>query len=203
MFKGLSKLHSLHLDRGCLSRVTTLSFTGLSGLRRLFLQHNNISVVDRHGFADLVGLLGLDMSFNKLETLVNHAFYGLKNLEYLLLSNNLFRHFLQDGTKQHLPKVRYLDLRDNALATITPDFPEHMEKLLLSGNPWKCDCHSLPLQNYSVRSPLVVPRQVETHAEGEEPDRTVTIYNSITCSSPPNLLGQDLRDIAKELFVNC
>ncbi|CAL8265299.1 unnamed protein product [Gadus morhua 'NCC'] len=203
IFKGLPKLHSLHLDRGCLSRVTTQSFTGLSGLRRLFLQHNNISTVERHGFADLVGLLGLDISFNKLETLMSSAFFGLKNLEYLLLSNNLFRHILQDGTKQLLPKVRYLDLRDNALTAMVPDFPENMEKLLLSGNQWKCDCNALPLRNYSLRSPLVVPRQVETHAEGEEPDRTVTIYNSITCSSPPSVLGQDLRDVADELFVHC
>ncbi|XP_054463217.1 dynein axonemal assembly factor 8 [Anoplopoma fimbria] len=200
MFKGLSKLHSLHLDKGCLERVTTQAFTGLSGLRRLFLQHNNISVVERHSFGELVGLLGLDLSFNKMEVLTSHTFSGLRNLEYLLLSNNECRQFLQNGTKQLLPRLRYLDLRSNTLTSVVPDFPENMEKLLLSGNRWKCDCSSLPLRNYSLRNPSVIPRQVETHAEGEEPDTTITIFNNITCTSPTRLVGQDLRDIDQELF---
>ncbi|KAM3598798.1 uncharacterized protein V6R79_022724 [Siganus canaliculatus] len=195
VFKGLSKLHSLHLDRGCLTRITTQAFSGLSSLRRLFLQHNNISEVERQSFVHLVGLLGLDLSFNNLEVLTTQTFSGLKNLEYLLLSKNNCRQFLQNGTKQILPKLRYLDLRANALTSLVPDFPENMEKLLLSGNRWKCDCNALPLRNYSMRNPLVTPRQVETHAEGEEPDTTITLYNNITCTSPPRLAGQDLRDI--------
>ena len=203
MFKDLSKLHSLHLDRGCLTRITAQAFTGLSGVRRLFLQHNNISVVDYRSFVDLVGLLGLDLSFNKLEVVPTNTFSGLKSLEYLLLSNNDCRQFLQNGTKQSLPRLRYLDLRANALTSMVPNFSESMEKLLLSGNRWKCDCSVLPLRNYSLRKPLVVPRQVETHAEGEEPDTTITIYNNITCTSPPRLAGQDLRDVDGEFFQSC
>lgn len=187
----------------CQGSITTQAFTGLSGLRRLFLQHNNISLVDSNSFVDMVGLLGLDLRFNKLEMLTTHTFSGLRNLEYLLLSNNKCQQFLQNGTKQMLPRLRYLDLRDNALTNLIPDFPGSIEKLLLSGNRWKCDCNALPLRNYSLRYPLVVPRQVETHAEGEEPDSTITIYNNITCTSPPRLAGQDLRDINSEHFQSC
>ncbi len=167
------------------------------------MQHNNISTVEHQSFVDLVSLLGLDLSFNKLEVLTTNTFSGLKNLEYLLLSNNECGQFLQNGTKQELPRLRYLDLRANALSSMVPDFSESMEKLLLSGNQWKCDCSALPLRNYSLRNPLVVPRQVETHAEGEEPDTTITIYNNITCISPQRLAGQDLRDIDSELFQSC
>uniref|UniRef100_A0A669B182 Insulin like growth factor binding protein acid labile subunit n=1 Tax=Oreochromis niloticus TaxID=8128 RepID=A0A669B182_ORENI len=203
MFKGLPRLHSLHLDRGCLTKITTQAFSGLSGLRRLFLQHNNISVVEHQSFVDMVGLSGLDLSFNKLGALTTHTFSGLKNLEYLLLSNNECRQFLQNGTRQILPRLRYLDLRANALTSLVPDFSDNIEKLLLSGNRWKCDCSTLPLRNYALRKSQVIPRLVETHAEGEEPDTTITIYNNITCTSPPRLAGQDLRDVDGEHFQNC
>ncbi|KAK3532215.1 hypothetical protein QTP86_009496 [Hemibagrus guttatus] len=223
VFKGLSKLHSIHLDKGCLTKISTQGFAGLTGLRRLFLQHNNISVVERQSFLELQGLQQLDLRYNKLASLSSHTFYGLKNLDYLLLSNNFLRHVppevllplqhlswldlsgnklevLLNATLHMLPLLRYLNLKDNLLTTFPPSMPDGLDQLWLSGNKWKCDCSAKAFKDFSLQKPYVIPRQVETLAEGEEPHTLITIYNNITCASPPTLAGLDLRDVSSEQF---
>ncbi|KAG7254619.1 hypothetical protein CRUP_000488 [Coryphaenoides rupestris] len=183
MFKGLTKAaQPCHLDRG-------LSVEAQQHLR-----------VERHSFADLVGPAGLDMSYNQAgDTHEPHVPRPQEHGSTCCCPTTFSGTFLQDGTRQHLPRVRYLDLRDTRPDQLVPDFPENMEQNTFAVPGTSGNVTAMPFRcGTTVCGARVVWRPTRRE---RSPTETVTIYNSITCTGPAKLLGQDLRDIPSELEV--
>jgi Leucine-rich repeat (LRR) protein len=117
-FSRLSRLEELELHGNQLSVVTRDTFSGLSSLKRLDLHTNALSVLGDHAFAEMPRLEELLLDANQLEMVHPGALRGLTRLTRLVLAENRLSS-LPASLLQDTPMVRYLDLRDNHLFTIT------------------------------------------------------------------------------------
>ncbi|KAK1896763.1 Podocan [Dissostichus eleginoides] len=134
-FRGLKKLHTLHLYNNLLERVPR----GLpKRAKTLMLLHNFITDISRNDLAMLYTLTELNLSYNKLTSpkLHREAFRKLRVLETLDLSGNSLSSF-----PLGLPRsLQVLEIKNNQLNSI-PDGTltgmEKLRKLILSDNQLK------------------------------------------------------------------
>lgn len=134
-FRGLKKLHTLHLYNNLLERVPR----GLpKRAKTLMLLHNLITDISRNDLAMLYTLTELNLSYNKLTSpkLHREAFRKLRVLETLDLSGNSLSSF-----PLGLPRsLQVLEIKNNQLNSI-PDGTltgmEKLRKLILSDNQLK------------------------------------------------------------------
>ncbi|KAL6257967.1 hypothetical protein P5V15_011563 [Pogonomyrmex californicus] len=146
-FKLLGSLQELELSGNQITVITRDSFHGLRDLLRLDLRGNQITMLGDRSFVEMPELAELQLDQNQIKYISDRAFDGMDNLRKLQLSENqlvsLQPHFLAGASK-----IYFLDLRMNALRTVTFDNVKPIMRnlydsngyLYLSRNNLICDC---------------------------------------------------------------
>ncbi|XP_072225691.1 chondroadherin-like protein [Leuresthes tenuis] len=203
----LPNLFVLHLERNAISKLepTGLLSSVAPTLTELYLSNNNITFIARAALnSTFIGTLHLDS--NLLTEVPTHALPENPNLEELNLSRNsigwvgpkafqpvsqsLKRLYMdQMGMKKMSkdallglgPGLRALTVRGNQLKEL-PDLSPltSLEVVDLRDNPLLCDCALLPLRRWMENVRLEV---------------------TANCGQPPELRGQQVRDI--NVFTAC
>ncbi|KAG8432543.1 hypothetical protein GDO86_016977 [Hymenochirus boettgeri] len=163
-FEYLHKLEFLDLQGNMISRLQSRALRPLTNLRRLQLQNNLLRSLQNNDFSALQRLEFLDLSGNQIQDLPPAVFSSLHSLIFLNLQQNHLRH-LRFPTLRNLP----------APGTV----------LLLSNNPWECDCD---LQRVFGKLGGVHRLSLQ---DGEE----------LHCAAPPPLKGRPLTSLDTRLCV--
>lgn len=146
-FDKLPSLLHLDLSNNIISNFSDGAFPDENKLQVLNLSR----CFDNHTVADLSflpkgnlqQLSVLDLSNNDLVFLPDNIFSGLPSLADLSLQNSSII-TLQNGTLK-VPPLQNLDLRDNSLRVLSTATMSELGskpglRVLLTGNPWRCDC---------------------------------------------------------------
>ena len=172
-WQNFTNLQVLHLNNNPLRKLHAGSFLHLTGLRVLnmanclithsqkdafkgFIRNdNNISVVSKGTFPPSLNMLNLSENmFVEFE-----SDFLVHPLDRLLVSYNQVSKF--DPGLLHM--VNTLDLSWNKLTNLFnwKTLPDNMVELILSGNPWSCDCFDGPrLQQFILNhSDIIVDMQ--------------------------------------------
>nr|XP_060612743.1 reticulon-4 receptor-like 1 [Anolis sagrei ordinatus] len=184
-FRGLTRLHALHLYKCGLSVLPDGLFSGLHNLQYLYLQDNQLDFLQEDLFQDLVNLSHLFLHGNQLWSLQPNAFRGLVNLDRLLLHQNRLRS-VHRRAFHDLRRLTLLFLFNNSLAELPGEALAHLsalEYLRLNGNPWRCDCRAQSLWEWLRRF------------RGSS--------SSADCAYPPRVQGMDLKEVSPEEFRGC
>lgn len=184
-FRGLERLQSLHLYRCQLSSLPSTIFRGLVSLQYLYLQDNSLLHLQDDLFADLANLSHLFLHGNRLRLLTEHVFRGLGGLDRLLLHGNRLQG-VHRAAFRGLGRLTILYLFNNSLASLPgealADLPA-LEFLRLNANPWACDCRARPLWAWFQRARVS--------------------SSDVTCATPPERRGRDLRSLREADFRAC
>ncbi|XP_068412437.1 reticulon-4 receptor-like 2 [Eschrichtius robustus] len=184
-FQGLERLQSLHLYRCQLSTLPGNIFRGLVSLQYLYLQENSLLHLQDDLFADLANLSHLFLHGNRLRLLTEHVFRGLGSLDRLLLHGNRLQG-VHRAAFRGLSRLTILYLFNNSLASLPgealADLPA-LEFLRLNANPWACDCRARPLWAWFQRARVS--------------------SSDVTCATPPERQGRDLRALREADFQAC
>ncbi|XP_033829168.1 reticulon-4 receptor [Periophthalmus magnuspinnatus] len=152
-FRGLTKLHTLHLHRCGLSELPVGVFRGMFSLQYLYLQDNNILRLHDDTFLDLANLTYLYLHNNKIKIVTDNMFRGLINLDRLLLHQNRVI-YVEPRAFSDLGKLQTLYLFFNNLTVLTGETMEplvSLQYLRLNGNQWICDCRARTLWEWFKR----------------------------------------------------
>ncbi|XP_043924310.1 reticulon-4 receptor-like [Protopterus annectens] len=146
-FRGLTRLHTLHLHKCSLSDLIIGTFHGLFSLQYLYLQDNKIDNLSDDLFIELANLTYLFLYGNKLKMVSENVFRGLVSLDRLLLHQNKINQ-IHPRAFRDLGKLVTLYLFNNNLTVLTGEIMSHLvslQYLRLNGNQWICDCRARSL----------------------------------------------------------
>ena len=209
MFPFTTRLEFVFLRHNQIAEIEDTAFHGLRYMRSLDLSRNKIMALKRFTFYDLNRLELLDLTKNPLEELEDGCFQGLRGLSILQMSSVATKTPNIPATFSDLHQVLFLDLSnsstlvenlarnsfdmppfasvqdlnlmDDHLHMLPPDFPNHFPQLRvikLLGNPWHCNKTILWLVDWIRNS------SVEFFAS-----------NYMTCATPPELKGRALQSL--------
>lgn len=184
-FRGLTKLHTLHLHRCGLSELPEGVFRGMFSLQYLYLQDNNILTLHDDTFLDLANLTYLYLHNNKIKIVTNNMFRGLVNLDRLLLHQNHVI-YVQPQAFGDLKNLKSLFLFFNNLTVLTGETMSplvSLQYLRLNGNRWICDCRARTLWEWFKRF------------KGSSSD--------LECYLPESLAGEDLKRLKRDSLEGC
>ena len=172
-FQNNVKLQELQLGYNSISFLGYNMFPQKSSLNKLFLEHNDISIIWTFPNEYFPHLRVLDMSNNKLKKIVTGSFSQDKLFpesveELYLAQNEIF--FIENFAFQR-PSLRYVDLRDNRIQSLSNlalvPSENNLKPVLyhLSGNPFFCDCNLqwlkdvFTLQNNNSHASIIIQDQ--------------------------------------------
>ncbi|XP_068103464.1 reticulon-4 receptor-like 2 [Hyperolius riggenbachi] len=185
---GLDSLTHLYLAHNLLHVVTKYSFQHLHSLELLDLHGNLISTLEPGALRSLTQLSRLQLENNQLKNLRNNDFSVLQRLEFIDLSGNQIQD-LPSGVLSPLHSLSYLNLQHNNLRHLRfqtlSSLPAPGTLLLLSFNPWECDCD---LQR--VFGKLGSLHRISLQDGG-----------NLHCADPPALRGRPLTSLDTRLCV--
>ncbi|XP_078235445.1 reticulon-4 receptor-like 1 isoform X2 [Pogona vitticeps] len=184
-FRGLARLHALHLYKCGLSALPGGLFQGLHSLQYLYLQDNHLDYLPDDLFVDLVNLSHLFLHGNRLWSLHQNTFRGLVNLDRLLLHQNQLQS-VHRRAFHDLRRLTLLFLFNNSLSELPGESLAHLgalEYLRLNSNPWVCDCRARSLWEWLRRF------------RGSS--------SSVECHFPEARRGRNLKELPPEDFRAC
>lgn len=186
----------------------------LKKLKRLALNNNHIKNIQSQSLMTLTGLEALNLAENFISDIVSKTFYKLTNIRFLNLERNRLESFAIDelikmerlkyffigfnklaSIPSRLPiSIEWLDISHNHLVTV--DEKSHkadllpIDVLLLSHNPFRCDCKLLWLKELFDRRKWALKYLSDFNAAEMLP----------ICASPPHLERELWNDIDDEAF---
>uniref|UniRef100_A0A8C5LR01 Reticulon 4 receptor n=1 Tax=Leptobrachium leishanense TaxID=445787 RepID=A0A8C5LR01_9ANUR len=184
-FRGLTHLHTLHLNRCGLLELPLGIFQGLFSLQYLYLHENNLHFLHNDTFVDLGNLTFLFLHGNKLNSLSENVFAGLINLDRLLVHQNRLT-VVHRRTFHDLKKVTTLYLFNNNLTVLKGEILSplvSLQYLRLNGNQWICDCRAKSLWTWLKQF------------KGSS--------SELECFLPPELVGSDLKRLQIHYLDGC
>ncbi|GAV01053.1 hypothetical protein RvY_11824 [Ramazzottius varieornatus] len=151
IFKNNKKLTKLVLEGNRMEKVPAdaLKKVGYS-LRALFLSGNPITKVDASDFDYLVELRTLYLKDTNIRQIKDYTFAALDKMTDISLDHNVHLEFIhEDAFGNHAPEawkfsgsLERVSIRNCALRSLDVHTVNvlYLKELLLSGNPWQCDC---------------------------------------------------------------
>ncbi|XP_071841347.1 uncharacterized protein [Apostichopus japonicus] len=182
---GLSQLKTLWLPGNHLSDVHEFTFGNTThGLQHLTLSRNRFSDIPTQFIKMLTFLEILNLQFNSITALPARAFQANEFLYHINLEHNLI-HVTAPNSLTGITRLRYLNLRGNVLNGLpSSGFLEEEEDfgIVLTGNPWTCDCNALPLYNWLSKSRFY--------------------EHDLICQSPISVFGEQLMKLSVTDFCD-
>uniref|UniRef100_A0A182QPB3 Leucine rich immune protein (Coil-less) n=1 Tax=Anopheles farauti TaxID=69004 RepID=A0A182QPB3_9DIPT len=114
---SFTKLTSIDIFHGLLSRIEPGAFEKVPELTKIFIRNNLLTTVEDYTFRGLDALEILYLIANDLTTIAPHAFHGLKSLTHLVLSGNKLVN-LPPTMLSASPLVRFISLNNNELTEL-------------------------------------------------------------------------------------
>ena len=155
--KTLSKISpvSSKLSSTNLSLIPSLSLSHLDTLEELILNENKISSLNSGAFRGLKRLRVIKIQYcQALRIVQSEAFSDNRELTDIDISYNDNLAVIDENTFSNLPRLSDLNLSHNKLSKIplTRATSISLQSLLLTGNPWTCDCQTRLLVNPNLKS---------------------------------------------------
>eukprot|EP00062_Callorhinchus_milii_P007761 gi/632949899/ref/XP_007890414.1/ PREDICTED: leucine-rich repeat-containing protein 70 [Callorhinchus milii] len=183
-FGGLKHVKRLALSKNPIDQVHPFAFIGLENLEFLYLDNAKITTLAQNGFASLTNLKHLALNNNHIIH-INSGSFKLLRLGYLQLSHNNITSIDSDAFVEMAATLKILHLANNHLSSLRAEVLRPLASLahlLVSGNPWECNCQLLDLRGWLLSSSLIV---------------------SIRCQSPLELCGKALQNINVKEIGRC
>jgi Leucine-rich repeat (LRR) protein len=218
-FIGPESLRVLDLSDNRLTRVPTRELSILNRLEELSIGMNEFEIISEKAFDGLSNLHKLEIiGAKKLIRVQNNAFSENGNLRVIRLTDNEELSQFESAAFHGLPYLKELVLKHNAIETINENSYEwnNLEKLDLSDNPLRCDCHLLWYKAYlnsrsSHHSSSSSSSSKETNTNGTSSNITRAASDSdqdivghqqqnILCASPQFAKGKELIKLSSDLF---
>ena len=208
-YHGLSQLTLLDLGGNLLKKVPVRGFHFVKSLKRLYLDRNFFPVIPSMAFYPLNELIELYLRDNSaLTTIEAFGFDGLFALEKCDLTNNGKLRKLDRNAfpPKGLPRVKAIFLKGAGLRNVSMHIflglTQSLERVDISDNPWRCNCHLRNLKSFieleKKRRIGGVVDMVRGGGEEDTPASTkswrdrILSSQSLLCTSPENLKGVDI-----------
>lgn len=186
----LKKLRHLALNNNYIKNIQPQSLMTLTGLEALNLAENYLSDIGSKTFYKLTKIRFLNMERNRIESFAMDELIKMERLKYLYIGFNKLT-----SIPSRLPiSIEWLDVSHNNLETV--DEKSHkadllpIDVLLLSHNPFRCDCKLLWLKELFDRRKWALKYLSDFNAAEMLP----------ICKSPPHLERELWNDIAETAF---
>lgn len=177
-----ASLTHVDLSHNLLLTISPITFTPISlQLSILSLAENPLRNLPASMFSSLGALTVLNLTACQLSSLPRDAVAGLVSLKQFDLSHNNI-HSLSEDT---------LNLLDN------------VEELVLSGNPWVCDCSIRALRHWLGKPSVTGKLSCPASDGGSESITGARCVEKIVCKAPSGLLGQQVSKLSVEEFTMC
>lgn len=194
-FAGYTNLEILKIESNLIEDIEEKSFQTLGELQVLNLRNNRLRHLNAEHFAGLVRLRTLDLGRNPLIHLNSSAFVQLTYLSHLYLDGCSLE-FLDAALFSTLPHIESLDVSYNHLRTLSgvpspySDFlPKSLKQIVLSHNPWSCDCNIKWLA-------------IDLHKSHSDGSIAWYFLNSgPKCKDPPLFSGLNWKDLHPSRFL--
>ncbi|XP_077997758.1 trophoblast glycoprotein-like [Glandiceps talaboti] len=168
---------------GCtgINELTNGIFANIPNLRYMLFRNGSISEIGNDVFSDVTALFYLDLSYNQLKEIPDLS--HLSQLNTIHLQGNMIKRIEGDRIGD-LSQTTLLDLRDNRLTALNTDAVDVLDsynpsselRILVDGNPWRCDCDLKPVLDKWPTMPWI-------------------LKDTIICKSPRKFRGMNLWDI--------
>lgn len=171
-----TKINRLSLEGNTLLKIPENgSILHASFLTSFSLKNCNIKHFSESVFGEVPALIDLDISQNLLEVLPDKIFSTLQYLSYLDLSGNRFQS---------------LDVK---IFEMIPSFPKNPHSVILSNNPWMCDCKISKLGRWATENTKI--------GGWSKTAKASRLRKIVECKSPDGMswISNDFR----ELVSNC
>ena len=137
----------IYLDGNSIGDLAADSFVGRKHLTELYLNSSRVETLSNKTFNGLTELEVLNLNRNLISELRGGEFGELVSLKELYLGNNRISSVAEE-TFSELKSIELIDLSGNKLVTLgvwqhLGNGGRPLRALLLSGNPWSCDCQFL------------------------------------------------------------
>ncbi|XP_043481330.1 toll-like receptor 6 [Leptopilina heterotoma] len=133
----------VYLDGNNFGELNSHSFIGRKNLEILYANNSNIEVISNNTFSGLKRLVTLHLEHNCLRNFYSAVLVPIENLKELYLQYN-FLEYLDEATFKTLRHLEVLHLNNNHLKNFALwqlGGNPYLVDLMLSGNPWNCDCN--------------------------------------------------------------
>ncbi|CAD5116475.1 DgyrCDS5358 [Dimorphilus gyrociliatus] len=188
--KYLKRLKRLALNNNRIRTILPQSFMTLSGLEALNIAGNTITDIKSKTFYKLVNLRFLNLDHNEIANFSPDELIKMEKLKYLYLGHNKL-----SSIPSKLPlSIEWLDISHNTLETV--DEKSHkadllpIDVLLLSHNPFRCDCKILWLKELFDRRKWALKYLSDFDAAEMLP----------TCKYPSHLAKEFWNDLTDNVF---
>lgn len=179
-FQHLPQAKLISLDKNRISSIAVDAFVGLVNLWHLSLRQNQITYLPPGIFADLNNIRGIDISINSITGLPGGVFTGLSHAEDIDLQRNQITS-IESNAFACCDRLLRLRLNNNRISLIAenafsaPEQYRDLVDLCLHSNSLYC-CGDM------------------TRLAGLSQEHYCT--SPVTCSSPPELRGKTLAQVA-------
>ena len=211
LFLPMKQLKSLILDKNLIDNLNELTFEGLfHSLMNISMQYTKFKSKNLISLKHMERLERVKLGFNDLDTLdwsiLDKMSSTLSNLD--LQNNKIEQIILNANNNLKMENLQDLDLSNNKLCNLGITLLEKTPKLKnlgLSQNPLYCDCHLLPLYEWTRRKfdkDMLSYTQWQCELPVQDDyDYSKTIKRKFTTLSPSDLVCSNFTETASKCLI--